>query len=285
MPNVRFHTRFATGTSWQTERRRALRHLASRLLKGPTMSNRAALLASLLVTASAASALADDTQTTTAGTVVVVTPSAPVIVPQSAAPGAIAETTPVPAPNAPPQNEDWNNVSHINGTPVKVGERGDYLYRFRKTQVSVDPIALMFGVFDADLAHALSNNVAIDGSVMAWSTDHGDSSGYQVTASIPIYLRRTFSGPFIEPGLIIRESSHNYYDSYCANGDYGCSSGDNTHRWAGPEMLLGWQATFDSGLTMKAAFGVARHMASNQMNDYSDDEADVNGYFRVGYAF
>jgi hypothetical protein len=246
------------------------------------MLNRAALFASLLVTASAASALADDTQTTTAGTVVVVTPSAPVILPQQpvAAPGAVAENSPVPAPNPPPQNEDWSNVSHINGSVVPVGERNRYLYKFRKTQVSVDPIALMFGVFDADVAHALSSNVAVSGSLMAWSMEHGDHTGYQLTASLPIYLRRTFSGPFIEPGLIIRESTHSYdYDYYC---DYGCESG-STHRWAGPEMLFGWQATFDSGLTMKAAFGFARHMATNQME--SSDDADVNGYFRVGYAF
>jgi hypothetical protein len=247
------------------------------------MMNRAAVLASLLVTASAVSALADDTQTTTAGTVVVVTPSAPVIVPQQpmAAPGAVAQTSPVPAPSAPPQNEDWSNVSHINGTVVPVGDRNRYLYAFRKTQITVDPIAAMFGVYDVDVAHALSQNVAINGSVMAWSMDHGDHTGYQLTASVPIYFRRTFSGPFLEPGLIVRESTHDYTD-YCAAGDYGCSTGD-THRWAGPEMLFGWQSTFDSGLTVKAAFGFAKHMATNEM-EYSD-EPDVNGYFRVGYAF
>ena len=91
----------------------------------------------------AASAAMADTTTTEADTLVVVTPNAPIVVnqgaPQSVAaplspPGAAEMPPPPPAPqtaNGAPQNEDWNNVSHINGVPVKVGERGDYLYTVR----------------------------------------------------------------------------------------------------------------------------------------------------------
>src|SRR5215468_3169374 len=35
-----------------------------------------------------------------------------------------------------PQNEDWHNVSHINGQVVKVGERGDYLYRWKTINIA-----------------------------------------------------------------------------------------------------------------------------------------------------
>src|SRR5688572_23142521 len=77
-----------------------------------------------------------ETVTTEADTLVVVTPNAPIIVqqggPQSVAPvlappGATDMPPAPPAAASAPQNENWSNVSHINGTPVKVGERGDYL--------------------------------------------------------------------------------------------------------------------------------------------------------------
>ena len=104
-----------------------------------------------------------------------------------------------------------------------------------------------------------------------------------IAASAPIYFRRTFSGPFLEPGVIARSSRDRvYYDGACAY-DTPCSSPDNSHSWAGIEMLFGWQWTFDSGLNVAMAFGVAKHLATNQMS--SSDDADANGYFRVGYAF
>jgi len=253
------------------------------------MIMRAAALASLLTTFAAASAHADEVQTTTAGTVIVVTPSAPVVVPATpvtapaAAPGAVAAVAPVPAPNAAPQNEDWSNVSHINGHPVPVGERGQYLYKFRPNEITVNPFGPFWGYYDIAAAHAVSQNVAVQGSLSAWDRENGYSTGYQLTASVPIYLKRTFSGPFLEPGVIIRESSSG--DNYCydASGSYS-SCGSDSRRWAGPEMLFGWQGTFDSGLTVQFAAGVAKRMATNY-DGSSGDETDFNGYFRVGYAF
>lgn len=254
------------------------------------MMMRAALFASLFTTFVAASAHADEVQTTAAGTVIVVTPSAPVVVPTApaaapvVAPGAVAAVAPVPAPNAPPQNEAWSNVSHINGTPVPVGERNRYLYNFRKNEITVNPFGPFWGYYDISAAHAVSQNIAVQGSVSGWSTDNNYKTGYQLTASLPIYLKRTFSGPFLEPGIVVRESNTN--DDYCYQSSTGAdSSCTNTHRWVGPEMLFGWQSTFDSGLTVQWAFGVAKHMATNDGSMSSSDDTDFNGYFRVGYAF
>ena len=250
------------------------------------MTMRAALVAPLFITLAAASAHADEVQTTTAGTVIVVAPSAPVVVPTAqpvAAPGAVAAVAPVPAPTAPPQNEAWSNVSHINGTPVPVGDRNRYLYNFRKTEVTVNPFGPFWGYYDIAAAHALSQNIAVQGSLSVWDRENGYQTGYQLTASLPIYLRRTFSGPFLEPGVIVRETGNT--DNYCydASGNYS-PCGSDSRRWAGPEMLFGWQSTFDSGLTVQAAFGVAKRVATNYSSGSSDD-TDVNGYFRVGYAF
>jgi hypothetical protein len=194
----------------------------------------------------------------------------PVMVPQVAP----------PAPPA-PQNEDWQNVSHINGQLVKIGERHEYLVRFKKENISANPFGPFFGYYDAAYSHGMSQNLAITGSIAGYSS--GDSSYghtmFQASVSMPIYLRRTFDGPFLEPGIMYRSSTS-------GGGDYM-----STHTWAGPQLLFGWHWNFDSGLNISWAFGVAKHMTENNTDtsgyDYSDssDKADYNGYFRFGYNF
>jgi hypothetical protein len=241
----------------------------------------------LLVASSVASNAFADTQTTTADTLVVVTPNAPVVVTQGApaaapavsmAPGA-AEMPPPAAPapaaaNGAPQNEDWNNVSHINGVPVKVGERGDYLYKPKKFNLSTNPFGYFFGYYDIAGSMALGQNLAASVALTGWSID--SEHGYQLAASLPLYFRKTFSGPFLEGGIILRESEDDYYaDCY----DCSASSSMSTSSSISPELLFGWHWTFDSGLNVAFAFGLSKKMGG--------DENDTlpAGYFRVGYAF
>lgn len=241
-----------------------------------------ALTATLLLAATT-SAFAE-TQTTTADTLVVVTPNAPVVVTQGPpsvappvmAPGA-AEMPPPPAmprAAAAPQNEDWNNVSHINGVPVKVGERNDYLYKPKKHNLSANPFGFFFGYYDIAASMALGNNLAATVAVTGW--DFSYDQGYQLSATLPLYFRKTFSGPFLEAGLLIRTSEDEYY-AY----SYDCidCSSSRSDTWAGPQLLFGWHWTFDSGLNTSFAFGVAKRM------DGTDHDTDANGYWRVGYAF
>ncbi|MEO6773522.1 MAG: hypothetical protein ABI467_10945 [Kofleriaceae bacterium] len=265
------------------------------------MMNRAALasLTTALLSLAATSAFADDelppgasapVTTTTAGTLVVVTPNAPVIVtngqviPTTAAPASV--TTSIappgaaempPAPPAAPQNEAWSNVSHINGSIVPVGERNQYLYAFKKNNLQSNPIAWMFGFYQIAGSHALSQNIAASLELSAWSYDHGNSAGYQIAPTLQVYFKRTFSGPFLEGGLVIHHdntSNDIYYDCYdCAN----TSSQD----WVGPEVMFGWAWMFDSGLNISAAFGASKRMQDSQ----SSADPDPAGYFRVGYAF
>lgn len=240
----------------------------------------AAAVVPLLVAAPAFAQPATDldeppARTTSAETLVVVTPNPPVIV-QTGGPGATAPTAipatgapaAMPAVAAPPQNEDWSNVSHINGQLVKVGERGDYLYNNGKhTNIAINPFGPLFGYWDGAIQHAVSQHLVISGQLAVWDFNYsGDhyNQGWQGTVSLPIYFRRAFSGPFLEPGVIVR-----------ASGD---------EQWAGPEVLFGWHWTFDSGLNISWAVGVARHVADNQMQ-YDGGGMDANGYFRVGYAF
>jgi hypothetical protein len=242
--------------------------------------------ASLLLVASSAFA---ETETTTADTLVVVTPNAPVVVTQGQAtaqpvtvaqpvmaPGA-AEMPPAPpaTANGAPQNENWANVSHINGVPVKVGERQDYLYQPKKFNLSTNPFGYFFGYYDIAGAMALGQNLAAQVAITGWNEDY--SSGYQLSATLPLYFRKTFSGPFLEGGLLVRSTTHDDYDYYA----YDCTdcSSSNTDSWAGPQLMFGWHWTFDSGLNVAFAFGVAKQMGNE------DENTDANGYFRVGYAF
>jgi hypothetical protein len=196
---------------------------------------------------------------------VVVAP--PVVVGPSAAPVVVAP----PAPQA-PQNEDWSNVSHINGQIVKIGERTDYLVKGKSTNLSTNPFGLLFNYFDISGAHALTQNVVLSGSLTMWNNN------MQGSITLPLYFRRAFSGPFLEPGLLMRSTSNT--DSYACSG---CANGSSTDSWSGPEILFGWHWTYDSGLNVAMAFGGARRLGSNP--DGSSNQAEVNGYFRVGYAF
>lgn len=237
----------------------------------PRMMMRAALVA---VLAAATPALADE-EVKHVDHLVVVTPNPPVIVTE----GGPTTQGPVMSPDQPqaaaPQNEDWNNVSHINGVPVKVGERGDYLYKFRRFNISTDPLAWMVGMYQLSASYAITDNIVIRGDVDFGRTLQSDK-GTELGVSMPIYLRRAYSGPFIEPGLVVRNDQQEYY-AY----DSGTSTmSTDTHVLA--EMMIGWHWSFDSGLNLAVATGLARPLDSQSDND---DDVSFAGYFRVGYSF
>jgi len=206
-------------------------------------------------------AVAEDPPPVPAGTVVIVTPQPPVV----AQPGGPPPMAPAASPA--PQTDDWRNVSHINGQLVKVGEHGDYLYNNGKTtNLSTNPIGWMFGFYGISISHAVHQNVALRGDANILSVS--GSRGYEVGVSAPIYFRRVFQGPFLEPGIIARNMT--------------CDSCDASDPSIGPEILFGWHWTFDSGLNVAMAFGAMRNMNSRSMSSSAPEPA---GYFRIGYAF
>jgi len=163
----------------------------------------------------------------TAGTVVIVTPEQPIITPPA---GQTVAATPAP------QTHEWRNVSHINGQLVKVGEQGDYLYNNGKTTIiSANPIGMLFGLYGVSLAVAVHPNIAIRGDVNLY--DVGNSSGHEVGISVPIYFKRTFQGPFLEPGIVTRNLRDNCDTCQASTGPRSCSAGTgcstrgSTSRW------------------------------------------------------
>src|SRR6185436_16964830 len=117
------------------------------------------------------------------------------------------------------------------------GEKSEYLLRYRKTNIATNPISWMFGLYGVSVSHAIHQNVAIRGDLNVYS--HDGETGHELGASLPIYFKRVYHGPFIEPGLIVRELG----DSYA----------DDNQSSIGPSVVVGWHWTFDSGLNMAFA--------------------------------
>lgn len=245
------------------------------------------VLASLTLSATAALAEGDGTQTATAETLVVVTPNPPVIVQQGGPGVQPAPMAPAPIAAAPvaPQNEPWENVSHINGQLVEVGERTKYLKKTFKTNLATNPIGWLAGFYGVSLSHAVHTNVAIRGDANVFNDLFGEgTSGTELGASMPLYFKRVYSGPFLEPGLVVRTTRSNpdYCDSYHGSD---CASTDTMF---GPQVLFGWHWMFDSGLNVAAAFGMAKNMNTETMDEYgysSEEPLEPAGYFRIGYAW
>jgi hypothetical protein len=180
----------------------------------------------------------------------------------------------------PPQNENWADVNHINGTPVKVGERGDYLLtKWKKTNIATNPIGWMVGIYGVSVSHAVHNNVALRGDVNLVDLRESSTQGYEVGVSLPIYFKRVFQGPFLEPGLIVRDTTDEN------EALYGCDYGCDREASIGPSMVFGWHWTFDSGLNIAGAAGLMRNINAEENAYDTESEIEFSGYFRVGYAF
>jgi hypothetical protein len=239
---------------------------------------RAAVIAVLCIATFASVAFADPSDApapiavTGASQVIILTPAtAPVAAP-------VDDALPPTMPNA-PQNEAWSNVSHINGVPVPVGERNQYLYTIKHTNLALNPIGLVAGYYEGAVSHAIGNNVAVSIEVAAQSRD--GATAEQVALTFPIYFKKVFTGPFIEPGFVVRSDNGDGCCETCCDGCCASSSTTTTQF----EMMLGWSWLFDNGLNMSVAGGIARNLNNNDGDSDVMDEISPAGYFRVGYAF
>ena len=184
-------------------------------------------------------------------------------------PTPIPTAQPVPASEPPPPGSDGSDVSHINGQLVKVGEHNEYYYTFRRTNLSANPIGWVLGIYGASVSYGFSQNVAIRGDVNFFAPTESDARGTEIGVGLPIYLRRTYQGPFLEPGFIVRSIT---------DGD-----GDDIDSTLGPQVLLGWHWSWDRGLNLAIAGGIGRNWSTDE-NEY-EPEVFPNGYMRFGYAF
>jgi hypothetical protein len=147
--------------------------------------------------------------------------------------------------------------------------------------VAIDPIGPAFRYYEGGVSVALSQRLALTASGAIWNRDHG--GGYQLTLGVPYYFEHTFSGPFIETGVILRTLTWPADLAGCSNCD-GLDP-DNSYTWAGPEVLVGWDAKLGAGFHVVAAVGVAKPLYMSYVMEKPAADPDINGYFRLGYAF
>ncbi|HVK87876.1 MAG TPA: hypothetical protein VM513_27340 [Kofleriaceae bacterium] len=199
---------------------------------------------------------------------------------------ALATTVLAPAlahAEEPSSQQPWDNVSHINGQLVKVGERNEYLKSgMKRVNLSTNPVGWLFGFYGLSAAVAVSDNVTVRGNIEKLHYEFfGSVDGHEMSLSAPIYLRRAFSGPFLEPGVYHRETSETDWDLF------GDGETPYQHTATGAMVLAGWHWTYDSGFNFAFALGGRRAMSDTVDGQAMTEspEPEMTGYVRVGYAF
>ena len=183
----------------------------------------------------------------------------------------------------PPVREPWTNVSHINGQLVPVGERNDYLVNGAKhVNIATNPLGFFFGNYGLSLSFALGENVTFRGNIQRLDYEFfGAVDGYEVSVSAPVYLRRAFSGPFLEPGVFYRDTMETSWSLWDDDEEM-----PRAHVSSGPLMVAGWHWMFDSGFNIAIAFGATRDIRHTVDGENGMQiGASPTGYLRVGYAF
>jgi hypothetical protein len=185
---------------------------------------------------------------------------------------AVAQPSTTAAPGEAPQTHDWNEVNHVNGQLVPVGETNSYLKDYRRTNISSNPIGWMVGFYGISGSYGINEHVAIRADANYIRPVDSNFEMVELGVGAPLYLRRTYQGAFIEPGLIYRHSESTY------------EGGSDSSTTVGPQVLFGWHWTWDSGFNVAAAAGLGRDLSDSE-EEYDSEEVFFNGYFRVGYAF
>lgn len=175
--------------------------------------------------------------------------------PDSPPPGTITER---PKNNYPgTDNPSPENTSTMNGQLVPVGERNQYVYNYPKTNISINPIGVIYGMYGVSASHALNMNVAIRADLAFFDNDFGSNVSF--TAAAPIYFRKVYSGFYLEPGIKIGSIFHDDFKGAVVN--------------------VGWHWIWDSGFNVSIAGGAARGLSNRE------EEIVPTGYFRTGFAF
>jgi hypothetical protein len=171
----------------------------------------------------------------------------------------VAAAQPSSPEQADSQTPYGKELSHINGTPVKVGEHNEYYYDNKRFNLSVNPLGIMTKWISVAGSVAVTDHLAVRGDLSFYAGE-GDLSN--VTLGGTLYFKKMYSGFFVEPGVGV------------LNVD------SSTHSLA--QVITGWHWTYDSGFNIMAGFGIGRSLGSE-----TDDEFDYipTGVFKTGYAF
>jgi len=160
----------------------------------------------------------------------------------------------------------------------------------RRLAVATDPIGLVSGHYALSATYVVARRIGIRADVQILETQPGliGTDGWRAGISAPIYLDRALHGPYIEPGLALTNRFMGYAAGIGTLGSSGAVGGASMTSWlpqharsVEPQIFVGWQWLFGSGLHLAAAIGVSRHFATDGSGtSFSIPES----YLRVGLA-
>ena len=156
------------------------------------------------------------------------------------------------------EKKDDEQVSTMNGQLVEVGNRNRYQYDAPKINLSVNPFGIISQNYSVSASFGLTSIASVRGEV---SYDE-KNSGFEMSLGSQIFFRKLYSGVYMEPGLVRRDQGNIF----------------------GPQVLLGYNWFWDSGMNISLAAGIGRNL-NDSRDDQSEGETFANGYFKVGYAF
>jgi hypothetical protein len=191
---------------------------------------------------------------------------------------AFAQQPPAPAAPLAPTAERTDDLSHINGQLVPVGDHNQYHYDFKKVNIAVNPLAWGIGMYGVSGSLAVHQHVVLRGDVSWFSPvdDLDDDGFFQASLTAPVYFRRAYQGVFLEPGVLYRVDNEEHETSQ------GTAANEKE---LGPIVYAGWTWLWDSGLNVTAAVGVGRDLTGNETDLNEDSSITGDAYLRFGYAF
>jgi hypothetical protein len=148
-----------------------------------------------------------------------------------------------------------------------------------KLMIGTDPLGPLNDVYALTAAYALSDHVALRGEVQMQRDDFDTNELWHYRISVPMFLDRTFHGPFIEPGLVQMQGTINGYVLDASGNPVPQAVQLKTF---GPSMMVGYEWTFHDRYTIAAAFGGSKIWSS------TPGVLGLGGpeyYVRVGWLF
>ncbi len=172
------------------------------------------------------------------------------------------------------KDQKEEEVSTLNNQLVKVGDRHEYLYAYKKWNVSTNPIAWIWGTYGLSVSYAFHSNFAVRGDLNYVEDLYGsEEGGGEFSLSVPVYFRKMYTDYFLEPGFTYQKFQ----------------VGKKDVRVYGPSVLIGHHWYWDSGLNISAALGFGRNWSAVKKSDFENadrvNKLFATGYLRFGYAF
>lgn len=149
-----------------------------------------------------------------------------------------------------------------------------------KLLVGTDPLGPLNDIYALTASYALSDHAAVRGEIQLQHDAFDSYELWHYRVSVPLFLDRTFHGPFVEPGLVQTEGTINGFTLDASGNPVPEAVQVKTF---GPSMMVGYEWTFHDRYSIAAAFGGSKIWSS------TPGVLGIGGgpeyYVRVGWLF